>query len=225
VVVNAGSPVEMDWIDEVPAALQLWYPGQEAGNALAEVLLGDRDASGRLPLTFPRRLEDTPSFLHYPGEAGRVAYDEGVFVGYRYYDARKLEPRFAFGHGLSYTRFEYRDLALASDVATPGLPLAFRIEVANVGERAGAEVVQAYVSDLEASVARPPKALAAFAKIELAPGERRVVELEIPARALAFWDVKARAWKAEPGEFELIVGSSSRDVRAQSRFRLEGSGF
>jgi beta-glucosidase len=208
VVVNAGAPVTMDWADEVPAVLQSWFLGQETGNALADVLVGDHDASGRLPTTIPRRIEDTPAFTNYPGEFGRVEYGEGIFIGYRWYDAREIAPRFAFGHGLSYTSFGY-DAVSAS-------PTEARVRVSNTGTRAGTEVVQLYVRDVESTVARPPKELKGFAKVTLSPGESTEVTFALDDSTFAFWDTTAAAWRVEPGEFELLVGSSSADIRQRA---------
>jgi beta-glucosidase len=213
----------MPWLSAAPAALQIWFGGQEAGNALADVLFGDADPGGRLPTSFPRRLEDTPAFLHYPGEHGHVLYGEGVFGGHRSYDARGVEPLFPFGHGLSYTRFAYGQprVEVAEEPGEAGaVAVRVSVEVENVGPRAGQEVVQCYVADLAASVARPPQELRAFAKLELAPGERQRVELTLGADALSFWDPTRRAWVAEAGEFELRLGRSSRDIRRTARFRL-----
>ncbi len=224
VVLNTGSPFDLEALERARAALQLWFAGQEAGNALADVLFGDADPSGRLPTTFPRRLEDTPAFLCYPGESGRVHYGEGVFAGHRSYDARDVAPRFPFGHGLSYARFAYGAprVEVSEGEGAQG-PLAVRVavDVTNVGERPGTEVVQCYVADLAARVARPRQELAAFAKLALAPGERRRVELALGADALSFWDPAQRAWVAEAGEFEARIGRSSRDVTGRVRFRLE----
>jgi beta-glucosidase len=207
VVVNAGAPVTMDWADDVPALLQLWFPGQECGAALAQVLFGDVDASGRLPTTFARRLEDTPALANYPGSDGQVHYAEGVFVGYRHYDRNHVEPRFCFGHGLSYTSFDYANLAVSGATVS--------VDVTNTGQRPGSEVVQVYVHDVSASVERPEQELAQFAKVHLAPGETRRVELALEDRAFSFWDVEQHDWRAEAGEFEIRVGSSSRDIRVR----------
>jgi beta-glucosidase len=204
VVVNAASPVEMPWCDDVAAVLQAWFPGEEWGNALADVLSGDVSPSGKLPTTIPYRLADTPAYTNYPGERGEVRYGEGVFVGYRWYDARDIAPRFCFGHGLSYTTFELAEPVF--DGST------LRVRVTNTGGVAGAEVVQCYVHDVETSVARPPHELKAFAKVTLDPGESKIVELALDERAFAFWDVAAHGWTVEPGEFELRIGTSSRDI-------------
>ncbi|MGH9209539.1 MAG: beta-glucosidase family protein [Acidimicrobiales bacterium] len=218
VVLNTGSPVTMDWVDEVGAVAQLWYPGQEAGAALADVLFGDTDAAGRLPTSFPRRIEDTPAHPHYPGEHGRAPYGEGLFVGYRHYDAHQVEPLFCFGHGLSYTRFDYGELAVEVDEQQRSAVVT--LEIANVGDRQGREVVQLYVHDVAASVARPERELKQFAKVDLAPGETQAVRLELPAKAFAFWDVHHHDWMVEPGEFEIAVGASSRDIRRTIRITL-----
>ncbi len=214
VAINAGAPLDVEWVDLVGAALWCWLPGQEWGDALAAVLRGDADPGGRLPTTLPRRIEDTPAYTNYPGEGGQVRYGEGVFMGYRWYDARAIEPAFCFGHGLSYASFEYGDLELSSDGLAPGEPLTVTVAVTNTAERPGTEVVQCYVHDPATSVARPPQELAAFAKIELAPGERREVTLTLDDRAFAFWSPETHAWTVEPGELEIRVGRSSRDIRA-----------
>ncbi len=221
VVLNAGAPVDLEWLERVPAAVQLWYAGQESGNALADVLFGDVSPSGRLPHTVPCRLEDTPAFLSWPGEHGRSVYGEGLFMGYRWYDARRIEPRLPFGHGLSYTRFEYGSLRLSRARLRPGESLDVSLELANRGPRAGQEVVQLYVRDVRAKVARPERELRAFAKVELAPSESRTVTLRLEPRAFSYWDSGAKDWVAEPGEFELQVGASSRDVRARASVTLE----
>ncbi len=205
VVLNAASPTAMPWADDVAAIVQAWFPGEEWGDALADVLSGDVAPSGKLPTTFPVRIEDTPAFTGYPGERGQVRYGEGVFVGYRWYDAREIEPAFAFGHGLSYTTF---------DIGEPhwnGSSLT--MTVTNTGAIRGGEVVQVYVRDIEASVSRPEQELKAFVKVFLDPGATKEVSLELPDRAFAFWDVDAHDWTVEPGEFELRVGTSSRDIR------------
>jgi beta-glucosidase len=225
-VVNAGAPVEMPWADGALAILWAWYGGQEAGNAVADVLLGAADPSGRLPTTFPRRLEDVACHALgdarvYPGRGGKVVYAEGVFSGYRHFDAHGLAPRFPFGHGLSYARFEYGPLALARASVGPGEAVEASIEVRNAGERPGTEVVQLYVADLAASLPRPPQQLAAFAKVTLAPGASETVVLRIEPRAFAFFDAKRNAWVSEPGVFELRAGRSSRAIRSTARLVVE----
>jgi beta-glucosidase len=221
VVVNAGSQVEMPWLSQVPAVLQLWYPGQELGHALADVLFGDVDACGRLPTSFPKRLEDNPAFLNYPGENGAVHYGEGVFVGYRYYDTKRVEPLFPFGHGLSYARFEYGALSLTADAYGIGDPIEVSVDVTNTSDRAGREVVQLYLRDLASSLARPEKELVGFEKLTLGPGETRTARFTLDRRALSFYDPGRADWVAEAGEFELLAGSSSRDLRTRAAFVLK----
>jgi beta-glucosidase len=214
VVVNAGSPVGMDWADDVAAVAQQWFPGEEGSPALAAVLFGDADPGGRLPITIPRRIEDTPAFTSYPGERGKVVYGESVFGGYRWYDRRHIEPRFAFGHGLSYTTFQFGALELDRTVLDDECTVELRIPVTNTGTRAGTEVVQCYVHDAVASVARPEQELRAFAKVALGPGQSTTVVIGLDRRAFAFWDPDPHDWVAEPGEYEIRVGASSRDIRA-----------
>jgi beta-glucosidase len=226
VVVNAGAPVDLRFLERVPAALWLWYPGQECGNALADVLFGDADPGGRLPTSFPARLEDVPCHAQgpesYPGADGRVAYAEGIFTGYRHYDTRGVAPLFPFGHGLSYARFEYGELVLSGERMREGETLEVRVRVGNAGERPGLEVVQLYVRDLEARMPRPDKELRAFTKLALAPGEERQVTFQLGSRDLACYDEARRAFVAAPGAFEVVVGRSSRDLRARARFALVG---
>ncbi|RIL06087.1 MAG: glycosyl hydrolase [Proteobacteria bacterium] len=220
VVVNAGSPVAMDWIDASAAALQLWYPGQESGNALADVLFGDVDPGGRLPLTIPVRIEDTPAFLDVPGDDLRIRYSEGLFAGHRWYDARAIAPRFAFGHGLSYARFEHGPLRAAQARVAAGDDVVCEIDVANASARAGKEVVQLYVARTTPGVRRPLRTLAAFEKVALAAGERRTLRLTVPARAFSYWDVAANAWRAEPGTWEIAAGRSSRELSSPLRIEV-----
>jgi len=219
VVIHAGSPVTMPWLDGVPAVVEAYYPGMEGGNALARVLVGDVNPSGKLTVTFPQRLEDTPAYTNF--HAGRkVLYGEGIFVGYRGYDARGVEPLFPFGHGLSYTRFEMGSLR-AVQRARAGENVRVSVEVRNVGERAGKEVVQVYVADPQSSLPRPPKELKDFQKVKLEPGETRTLEFELDARAFAFYDPLRKDWVVEPGEFEVLVGSSARDIRVKTAVILD----
>jgi beta-glucosidase len=222
VVLNNGAPVAMEsWINDVPAVVEAYFPGQECGNAIANVLFGDVNPSGKLPDTFPARYEDNPAYINYPGEAGKVLYGEGIYVGYRYYDAKKIVPLFPFGHGLSYTSFKYSNLKLAPAKVKKGGKITVRIDVKNTGKRAGKEVVQLYVSDLKSKVTRPPKELKGFRKVSLLHGETKTVEFVLDKQALSFWDTKDKKWVAEPGEFEILIGSSSRDIRAKKIFELE----
>ncbi|RME80975.1 MAG: beta-glucosidase, partial [Caldilineae bacterium] len=220
VVLNAGSPLTMPWLDDVAAVVQAWYGGQEAGNAIADVLFGDAEPAGRLPTTFPRRLADNPAYLNYPGENGHVLYGEGLFVGYRYYDKKGIEPLFPFGFGLGYTDFEYGNLRLSADQLTPDDVLTLTVDVQNTGSRPGSDVVQVYVRDVESRLVRPEKELKAFAKVRLQPGETQTVRLSLDRQALAYYDPAVPGWVAEPGEFEVLVGRSAADIRLRERFRL-----
>ncbi|MCP5101442.1 MAG: beta-glucosidase, partial [Chloroflexi bacterium] len=217
VVLNVGSPVEMPWLENAPAVLQSWYLGQETGNAVADVLFGDANPSGKLPITLPKRLEDNPAFINYPGENGRVHYGEGVFVGYRYYDKKEIAPLFPFGHGQSYTTFVYSNLRLNGASFSVGDQIEVRVDVTNSGNRAGQEVVQLYVRDEQAKVIRPLRELKSFAKVALAPGETKAVTLQLDEQSLAFWDTAVHDWVTEPGTFELLIGSSSRDIKLRGR--------
>jgi beta-glucosidase len=218
VVLNAGSPVSMPWLDDVPALLEAYYPGQEGGNAVANVLFGDVNPSGKLTVTFPKRLEDSPAFINFPGTK-EVFYGEGIFVGYRYYDKKDVEPLFPFGFGLSYTTFDYTGMQVSKSVEA-GETVKVSVTVKNTGQRPGKEVVQVYVSDKESGLVRPPKELKGFKKVALAPGESRVVEFELDGRALSYYDPYRQQWVAEPGEFEVLVGASSRDIRQKASFTL-----
>jgi len=214
VVINAGAPIRMaDWLEVPRAVLQVWYPGQEFGNALADVLSGSVNPSGRLPMTIPKRLQDAPAFTNYPGEGGHVRYGEGIFVGYRYYDYKDVEPEFPFGFGLSYTRFEYSNLQTDSTDYHAEQDVVVTVDVRNAGQCPGQEVVQLYVEDPVASVQRPPRELKGFAKIDLAPAESKSVRFVLRPRDFAFYDVGTHEWAVEPGEFRVVVGASSRDLR------------
>src|SRR2546421_6068164 len=220
VVLNTGSPITMPWLSSVAAVVQAWYPGQECGNAIADVLFGDANPSGKLPQTFPVRLEDNPAYLNFPGENGKVYYGEGLFVGYRYYDKKKIAPLFPFGFGLSYTTFDYGPLSLSAQEISPDDTLQVSVEITNTGQRTGKEVVQLYVHDQQARLQRPEKELKAFAKVQLEPGERKTVTLSIARDALAYYDDLAHEWVAEAGEFEVLVGASSQDIRGKATFTL-----
>ena len=220
VVLNVGSAVEMPWIDKVPGVIQLWYDSQEQGNALADVLFGDVSPSGKLPTTFPVRLQDNPAYINYPGENGKVRYGEGLFVGYRYYDKKEVAPQFPFGHGLSYTTFEYGNLRLSTTQTSPETGFDISFDVTNTGKRPGKEVAQVYVRDVKCSLARPEKELKAFAKIELAPNETKTVTLHLDREAFWFFDPAGNGWVTEPGEMEVLIGSSSRDIRMREKFML-----
>jgi beta-glucosidase len=220
VVVNAGCPMDLPWSDKVAAILYTWLPGQEFGHALADVLLGLAEPGGRLPVTLARRAADYPAYDTTPGAEDELVYREGVNVGYRGFDVAATEPRFAFGHGLGYTTFEYDSLSVASDGLADGEPLELRVKLHNSGSRAGKEVVQVYVADLESSVPRPPHELKGFAVVRLAPGQATELVLTLEDRDLAYWDSGRHSWRIEPGRFEIQVGRSSRDIRLRQEFEL-----
>jgi beta-glucosidase len=228
IVVNiSGNAVAMPWKNEVRAIVQGWYLGSEAGNALASVLVGDVNPSGRLPFSFPVRLEDVGAHTagEYPKQdkSGQVIdeiYREGIFVGYRWFDRQKIKPMFGFGHGLSYTTFEYGKVTLDRKKIAAGETLTVSVPVRNSGARAGSEVVQLYVRDIDCSLPRPEKELKGFAKVELAPGEEKFVEITIGGDALQFFDDKRHEWTSEPGVFEVLVGASSTDIRGKALFEL-----
>jgi len=220
VVLNTGSPVTMPWLSSVATVLQAWYPGQECGNAIADVLFGDINPSGKLPQTFPLRLEDTPTYLDFPGENGKVYYGEGLFVGHRYYEKKKVAPLFPFGFGLSYTTFSYNSLSLNTQEVGPNDTLQVSIDITNTGQRAGKEIVQLYIRDEQASLQRPEKELKAFAKVQLEPGERKTMTLSLGREVLAYYDDLTHEWVAEAGVFEILVGASSQDIRARATFTL-----
>ena len=218
VVLNTGAPFALPWIEDAPAVLQMWLPGEAGPDALAAVLFGDRAPGGRLPLTFPRAFGDNPA---HAAAADPVVcdYAEGLGVGYRWFDAAAVRPLFPFGHGLAYTSFEMTDLT-APDSVDAGQPVRIEVSITNTGDRAGEEVVQVYVAALESAVPRPPKELKAFAKVALAPGETRRVALDLEPGAFAYWDVDGGAWRVDAGAYDLLVGRSAGDVRVKAMVRL-----
>jgi beta-glucosidase len=230
VVVTSGGSVDMNgWLDHVPALIEAWYPGQEGGTALAEILFGEVNPSGRLPATFERRWEDNPVHDSYYPAAGtnKVPYKEGVFVGYRGYEKNGTEPQFPFGYGLSYTSFSYSKLSITQGITKGGSPEFWWAEVSfdvtNTGKRAGAEVAQVYVGDTHSKLPRPPKELKGFAKIELKPGETKSVKVMLNKRALSYYDADAKQWRAEPGDFEVLVGPSSAQIELKGKLTLSPS--
>ncbi len=218
VVLQTGGPVEMPWLGKVRAVLQMWYPGQELGHAVADVLFGDVEPGGRLPQTFPKRLSDNSAMIGdphvYPGKDGHVRYDEGVFVGYRHYDTRGIEPLFPFGFGLGYTRFSWGEAkASAEQMGVEGITVA--IDITNSGERAGSELVQLYVRSPASTVARPEKELRAFAKLRLAPGETGTAFLVVRHRDLSYFDEPTKRFRAAAGRYELLLAANASDIRSR----------
>lgn len=250
VVLISGSPVAMDgWLENVPAVLEAWYPGMEGGNAIADIIFGDVNPSGKLPVTFPKKLVDSPahqSYKTYPGiktwddikegdmeiknkqiriKYGRgdnVYYDEGVFVGYRHFDTKNIEPLFPFGHGLSYTSFSYDNLKISKESVSGDEDFTVCVDISNSGNRAGAEVTQLYVQDVESSVERPLKELKGFNKVKLEPGAKETVTFELGKKDLSFYDDKSSSWIAEKGQFNILVGNSSRDIRLEGKIEYLG---
>jgi len=222
VVLLGGGPIETaPWISQTKAVVEAWYPGMEGGNALAHVLFGDVSPSGKLPFTFPKQLADAPAMKlgEYPSTPGnplKQTYKDDIWVGYRYYDTYKVQPQFAFGHGLSYTTFDYGKLAVQ-----PGPQSAtVRLTVRNTGKTAGAEVVQLYVHDVKSSVKRPEKELKGFEKVFLKPGESKTVTMQLPATAFQYYDEAKKQWVLEPGQFDVLVGSASDDIRQKASLTL-----
>jgi len=226
VVLNTGDPVTMTkWLDTTPVLLDMWYGGQEGGHALASVLFGDADPSGKLPVSMPKRFEDSPAYGHYPGENLRVDYAEGIYVGYRYFDTKHVEPAYPFGFGLSYTSFAYSDLLIVHAKTFEGTAHWERdlvsLNVKNTGTRDGAEVVQLYVHDGHSKIDRPVHELKGFQRIDLKAGETRKVQFTVDRAALSYWSPEKKAWVADPGKFEIEVGASSRDIRLRAALDLK----
>jgi len=223
VVLTAGGNVDMTrWIDTVPGLIHAWYPGQEGGTALAQILFGEINPSGKLPASFERRWEDNAAFdSYYPKKADKhIEYQEGVFLGYRHFDRSKVQPLFAFGYGLSYTTFQYSGLSISPSSADLSAPVNVSFNIKNNGPREGAEIAEIYVGDSHASVPRPVKELKGFAKVHLRPGETKRVTVSLDRRAFSFYDVEKNNWKAEPGKFSILVGSSSEKIELQGEFTL-----
>ncbi|MFA6450512.1 MAG: glycoside hydrolase family 3 C-terminal domain-containing protein [bacterium] len=223
VVLQNGTPLIMkEWLDKVPALVEAWYPGQEGGRAIAEILFGDVNPSGRLSITMPNSWEESPAFGNYPGKNLKVNYSDGIFIGYRYYDAKGIEPVFPFGFGLSYTDFKYSDLKISPEkMGADGKKITVSLNVKNTGARAGKEVVQLYVSDIKSSAPRPIRELKGIRKIYIEPGESKNVTFDLDQSALSFFDPKKNKWVAEPGAFEIEAGSSSRDIKVKGAFTLQ----
>ncbi|VAX15833.1 beta-glucosidase [hydrothermal vent metagenome] len=221
VLITGGTPISMmSWINNVPAIVELFYPGQEEGFAVADILFGDVNPSGKLPDTFPKYYKDNPTYPFYPGKNSTLVYGEGIYVGYRYYDTKSVEPLFPFGFGLSYTTFALSDMEMDKTKLNKDGELTVHVKVSNTGKRAGAEIVQLYIHDEESSVDREYKALKGFQRVELAPGEEKTVLFKIDRKDLAFYDMQSHGWKAEAGKFKILVGNSSKDIALTGEFEL-----
>lgn len=216
----AGSAVEMPWVEKAKTLVWSSYAGQEGGNAFADMLFGEVNPSGKLPITLPYKLEHNSAIATGDHRPDVNKYEEGVFIGYRWFDLKNIQPMFAFGHGLSYTDFEFTKLRLSRKTLKKDQTLQVKVTVKNTGKRAGGEVVQVYLHDKEASVQRPYKELKGFAKVFLQPGESKTVTVELDRRDLSFWDETSNGWLAEPGDFEVLVGNASDNILTRADFRL-----
>ena len=223
VVLHNGSPVEMPWLDRVKAVLEAYLGGQAVGPATVRVLFGEVNPSGRLPESFPKKLEDNPSYLFYGGEGNTAEYREGIFVGYRYYDRKGTELLFPFGHGLSYTSFDFSKLRLSAGRITDRDSLTATVTVTNTGKRAGKTVVQLYVGDCESSVFRPVRELKGFEKVSLQPGESKDLSFTLDKRAFAYWNTQIHDWHVESGEFRIEIGHSSRDIAVVEKVYVQST--
>lgn len=218
VILNSGGALDMTkWIGRVPAVIEAWYPGSDGGTALAQILFGDVDPSGKLPATFERRWGDSEADRNYPGADGKVFYKEGIFVGYRYFDRSKVKPLFPFGYGLSYTRFAYSDLRVTNEASDT--QVVFRLR--NTGRREGAEIAEVYVQELHPKVPRPVKELKGFARVDLQPGEAKDVSVTLPRSAFAYYDDSAHGWRIQPDVYRILVASSSANVRLSAKLSLQ----
>jgi len=223
VVLHNGSPVEMPWINKVKGIIEAYLGGQAVGGAVCDILFGKVNPSAKLPETFPLRLEDNPSYLSYFGEGDMVEYREGIFVGYRYYDKKKMDVLFPFGFGLSYTTFEYSNLTVDKESMKDTDTMTVTADITNTGRMAGKEVVQLYVADKESTVIRPVKELRDFVKVELAPGETKTVSFTLDKRAFAYYSVRIHDWYVETGEFDILIGRSSRDIVLSKTVTVEST--
>lgn len=213
VVLSNGSPIEMPWINKAKAILEGYIGGQAAGGAIADLLFGTVSPCGKLAETFPKKLSDNPSYLNFPGEDDTVDYKEGLFVGYRYYDKKEQLPLFSFGHGLSYTSFEYSDITVNKKIMDDNEILKVQVKIKNTGKTTGKEIAQLYVKDIESTVTRPLKELKAFEKVELKVGEEKIITFMLDKRAFAYYNVEINDWYVESGDFEMLVGASSTDIK------------
>lgn len=223
VVLSNGAPIVMPWLGKVKAVLEAYLGGQAVGGAVADLLFGEANPSGKLAETFPKSLKQNPSHPYFPGEGDRVEYREGLFVGYRYYEAKDIEPLFPFGYGLSYTTFAYSNLQLDKCDITDQDTVQVMVKVKNTGKRFGKEIVQLYVCDVASSVIRPEKELKGFAKIALEPGEEQTVSFRLDKRSFAYFNVQLKDWHVQSGEFEILIGSSSRDIALRSTLNVQST--
>lgn len=222
-VLAAGSPVELDFIDNIPAILLSHLAGQASGSAVARILFGKVSPCGKLAETYPVRLEDNSSYLNYPGEDGKVIYGERIYIGYRYYDKKHIKPRFPFGYGLSYTSFEYSNLRFSKDMMVDDDKLTVSFDIKNTGDIAAKEIGELYIKPLSSKVSRPEKELKGFKKVFLNPGESKTVSIEIEKRDLSYFDTSYGEFVAESGEYEILIGSSSQDIRLKGIIKYQNN--
>ena len=222
---TSGNAVDMPWLGNVPSLVQSWYLGSIGGKALADVISGDVTPSGKLPFSYPAKLEDCPAHYYgemsYPGDSISQEYKEDILVGYRWYDTKKIKPLFPFGYGLSYTKFEYEKPEISSNIIKSDDVIEIKCTVKNVGSVTGKEIVQLYIGDEKCSVLRPLKELKDFCKITLKPGESKDVLFSIDKEDLMFFDDKQHEWQAEPGKFKAYIGSSSKDIKWVLEFKMQ----
>ena len=223
VVLHNGSPVEMPWADRVPAILETYLGGQAVGGAVIDLLFGAANPCGKLAETFPLRLEDTPAYLFFPGDKDTAEYREGIFVGYRYYDSKKMDVRFPFGHGLSYTTFAYSNLRLSHTELVDGETLSVTFDVTNTGSIAGKEIAQLYVSSAHKGITRPEKELKGFEKVALSPGETKTITITLDRRSFAYYETAIPGWHVENGAYHILIGASSRDIRLEAAIQYTGA--
>lgn len=223
IVLHSGSPVVMPWLDQVSAVLNMYLSGQASGGAAVNLLYGKCNPSGKLAETFPLRLEDNPSYLNFPGTRYQVNYQEGIFIGYRYYDKKRMDMLFPFGYGLSYTDFAYDNLRISKQEATDIDTITVSVDVRNIGQKAGAEIVQLYVHNPDGEEIRPEKELRNFAKVFLEPGETKTVTMELNGRDFSYYHAGIHDWYAESGEYEILIGASSRDIRLRQSIQMSST--
>lgn len=223
IVLHSGSPIEMPWLPKVRAVLNMYLSGQASGGAAVRLLYGEVNPSGKLAETFPLRLEDNPSYLNFPGTRYQVNYQEGIFIGYRYYDKKKMDVLFPFGYGLSYTTFAYDDLKVSTASATDAETVTVSVDVKNTGQRAGAEIVQLYIHNPVGEAIRPDKELRGFAKVFLEPGETKTVTMTLDGRAFSYYHTGIHDWYAEDGEYEILIGANSRDIRLRQSIQISST--
>jgi beta-glucosidase len=219
-VVTSGGAVDMNaWVDHVPALFEAWYAGQAQGVALAQLLFGQYSPSGKLPVTFERRWEDNPAYENYYPKAGnkRIEYKEGIFLGYRHFDKATVKPQFAFGYGLSYTTFAYKNLSVAPAAFSGDQPVTVSFDVTNTGHRSAAEIAEVYVGEPQAMVPRPEKELKGFRKVRLDAGETKHIAITLDRRAFAYYNVKSHDWTVDAGDFNVYVGGSSSRTELTER--------